>query len=211
MNSDEQPQKLGGVKTPKHSELIACLGWNHSFGHYLAAYERAVEVLFKSIDEGHQAIDLIAPPLLFLMRHSMELGYKFSLWELHRMNGEPYDPKAYKNHRLDQLHEALQTQHEKAVKKYDLPDSHVDNFVEYSAKTEAGLKQFIALDAGSFNFRYPIDNTGKPNFDQNQTVDLVALKLLYGDAMILLRHTADVLGEYVDIHNYMMRDFHGSF
>jgi hypothetical protein len=29
--------------------------------------------------------------------------------------------------------------------------------------------------------------------------------------MILLRHTADVLGEYVDIHNYMMRDFHGSF
>jgi len=53
----------------------------------------------------------------------------------------------------------------------------------------------------------PTDNSGKPNFDQNQTVDLVALKLLYDDAMILLRHTADVLSEYVDIHNYLMRDF----
>ncbi len=123
------------------------------------------------------------------------------------MNGEPYDPKVYKNHRLDQLHAALQAQHKKAVEKFNLPENEVENFAEYCVKTEAGLKKFNALDAGSFSFRYPIDNSGKPNFAPDQTVDLVALKLLYDDAMILLRHTADVLGEYVDIHNYLMRDF----
>lgn len=211
MESGPDPINLDVNYVPKNPELIARLGWTNSFGGYLGCYEQAVERLFKSIDQNQEPIDLIAPPLLFLMRHSMELGYKFTLWELHQMNGEPYDPKKYKNHRLDQLHEALQAQHKKAVEKYDLPDTEVENFAEYCIKTEAGLKKFHALDADSFSFRYPIDNSGKPNFARDQTVDLVALKHLYDDAMILLRHTADVLGEYVDIHNHMARDFSGDW
>lgn len=43
------------------------------------------------------------------------------------------------------------------------------------------------------------DNLGASNLPRDQTVDLRALKLAFDDAMILLRFTADVLGEYVDI------------
>jgi len=180
MDSDPEPLSLDFSKTPKNSQLIACIGWNRSFGGYLASYEQAVECLFKSIDRGREPIDLIAvsgqskPASKGRMKTSHfegSIAYwaawaalernERTLWELHQMNGEPYnDPKVYKNHRLDQLHEALQAQHKKAVEKYDLPESEVENFGEYCKKTEAGLKQFIALDAGSFNFRYPIDNVG---------------------------------------------------
>lgn len=209
MDCGSQPFNTDFSNEPKNAELIARLGYQPTFGGYLACYEHTVEHLFKSIDRAGEPIDLMARPLLFLMRHSMELGYKFTLSELHAINGEPYEPTLYNNHNLDQLHKHLRAQHAKAVEKYDLPESEVENFAEYCVKTEALLKIFRALDAGSFSFRYPIDKTGKPNFDSDATVDLVALKRSYNDAMILLRHTADVVGEYVDIHNQIAADFGG--
>ena len=184
-------------------ELIVRVGKRQSFASYLTAYEHAVKQLFDSVTSGREPAELIAPPLLFLMRHSMELGYKFTLWELHEMNGEPYDFERFKDHRLGELHEALREAHGKAVKKYDLPDDHVANFEEYCAKTEAGMKRFSRLDFRSMSFRYPVDTQGNPSLSKTETVDLVALKLLYDEAMVLLRHTADVLGEYVDIRNWM--------
>ena len=116
-------------------EIIVRVGKRQSFASYLTAYEHAVKQLFDSVTSGREPAELIAPPLLFLMRHSMELGYKFTLWELHEMNGEPYDFERFKDHRLGELHEALREAHGKAVKKYDLRDDHVENFEEYCAKT----------------------------------------------------------------------------
>ncbi len=187
--------------------MVAHIGSVHGFGGHLFCYEQAVERLFASIDNNVDPIDVIAPPLLFLMRHSMELGYKFTLWELHEMNEDEYDPKGYNHHDLEKLHRKMREQHQKAVEKFGLPQSHVDNFEEYCAKTESCLRQFTLLDSGSFNFRYPIDTQGKPNFAPDRTIDLVELKRLYNDAMVLLRHTTDVLGEYVEIYRYWERDF----
>ena len=184
-------------------ELVVPVGKRQSFISYLTAYEHAVKQLFDSVTSGCEPAELIAPPLLFLMRHSMELGYKFTLWELHEMNGEPYDFERFKDHRLGELHEALREAHRKAVEKYDLPENHVESFEEYCAKTEAGMKQFSRLDFRSMSFRYPVDNLGNPSLPKDETVDLFALKQLYDEAMVLLRHTADVLGEYVDIRNWM--------
>ena len=184
-------------------ELIVRVGQRQSFASYLTAYEHAVKQLFDSVASGREPAELVAPPLLFLMRHSMELGYKFTLWELHEMNGEPYDFQRFKDHRLGELHEALCEAHRKAVDKYDLPESHVENFDEYCEKTEAGMKQFSRLDFNSMNFRYPVNNQGNPSLPSGETVDLVALKQLFDDSMVLLRHTTDVLSEYVDIRNWM--------
>lgn len=183
--------------------MVANVGLYQTFGAYLGSYEQAVERLFSAAQSGHEALDVIAPPLLFLMRHAIELGYKYTLWELHQMNGEPYDLERYGDHKLRQLHRALGAQHEKAVAKYDLPESESENFKEYYSRTEAGMSLFEEMDATSFTFRYPIDKKGALNLPREQTVDLQALKLAFDDAMILLRHTADVLGEYVDIHRWM--------
>lgn len=191
--------------------MVAHVGLYRSFGAYLAFYEGVVEHLFAALREGKGTVDGFAPPLLFLMRHAMELGYKYTLSELHQMNEEPYDNKAYGKHGLRCLHVALRSQHGKAVEKYGLPDSVVSNFKDYCDKTETGMNQFEALDSTSFNFRYPVDKAGTPNFPPGQTVDLQAIKLTFDDSMILLRHTADVLGEYVDIHRWREAEAHGNW
>ena len=102
-------------------------------------------------------------------------------------------------------------QHEKAVAKYSLPESVVSSFEEHCVKTEAGMRHFEALDGTSFNFRYPMDKAGNPNFQHDQTVDLRATKEAFDDAMILLRHTADVLGHYVEIHDWMEAEAHANW
>jgi hypothetical protein len=186
-----------------YTNIVARVGQHQSFASYLGSYEQAVKQLFDSIVNGRESADLIAPPLLFLMRHSMELGYKFTLWELHEMNEEPYDFQGYKGHGLAKLHQALRESHRKAVEKYDLPDSHVENFKEHCEKTEAGMKLFSRLDFDSMGFRYPFNNQGNPNLPRDEVVDLMALKQAFDDAMILLKHTADVLGEYVDVRRWM--------
>jgi len=187
--------------------LLARVGNYQSFGAYLACYLHAVQRLFIAAQRGEDPLDMLAPPLLFMMRHSMELGYKFTLMGLHQMNEESYDTRSYANHKLSDLHVAMRKQHKKVVLKYDLPGSYVEGFEEYCEKTEAGMKQLEALDANSISFRYPADKTGKPNFLCDQTVDLLAVKQAFEDAIILLQHTAAVLGEYVDIWKHMAADF----
>lgn len=190
------------MKAQPH-ELVVPVGKRQTFVSYLTAYEHAVKQLFDSVANGREPAELIAPPLLFLMRHSMELGYKFTLWELHQMNGDIYDFEKFKDHRLVELHAALRNAHRVAVAKYDLPENHVESFEGYCAKTEAGMKEFSRLDFRSMSFRYPVDNKGSPSLPKNETVDLIALKQLYDEAMVLLRHTSDVLSEYVDIRKWM--------
>ena len=71
--------------------FVAHVGQRQSFASYLNSYEQAVKRLFDDIVSGKESVDLIAPPLLFLMRHSLELGYKFTLWELHQINEDAYN------------------------------------------------------------------------------------------------------------------------
>jgi hypothetical protein len=174
------------------------------FGAYLAFYETAVRRLFELLENGKETPDSLALPMLALMRHSMELGYKFSLWELHEALGEKFDTQAHGHHDLTKLHSALCDYFKRTVAHYGLPDQVADSFEEYRPKTEAAMQRFAALDKLSFSFRYPFDKkTGGANFDHQTTVDLAEIRDLYEQAMILLRHTADVVGEYVEIHRDM--------
>lgn len=197
--------------SPRDWRMIAHVGHHQSFGSYLLSYSNAVELMFREVQNGKEPIDLLAPPLLFLMRHTLELGYKYTLWELHRMIGEPFDANSYGHHKLAVLHSALLKKHQKAVEKFDLPEKEVTEFKEYCEKTSAFQKQFVLLDDSSFRFRYPIDKAGQQNFATYQKVDLLAIKEAFDHGMILLRHTADVLGEYEDIYKWMENDAYGDW
>jgi hypothetical protein len=196
---------------PSNQTMIAHVGGYQSFAAYLGSYVDAVDRLFKAVENREAPADVIALPLLFLMRHSMELGYKFTLWELHQMNDEQYPHDHFIKHRLPELHRALRDQYKKAAIKHDLPKHEVDRFKEYYKKTEAGMKQFNKLDDSSCKFRYPIDTRGVSNFKSDQTVDLVLVKKQFDDAMTLLRHTADVLSKYVECSRWMESEFSENF
>jgi hypothetical protein len=71
----------------------------------------------------------------------------------------------------------------------------LEDFARHSDKTRTGMEEFDQLDSSSFRFRYPIDKkTGNLVFSADDTVNLFNLKQLYDEAMVLLRHTVDVMG-----------------
>ena len=177
------------------SAFEARVGWFRDFGHYLFSYERAVELLYQKVASGEQTADSIVAPLVFLMRHSLELGYKYTLVELHFLNEVPYDSKKFGHHSLRDLHSALKEWFERVAAKWSLSESMLEDFARHYGKTQTGMEEFDQLDSSSFRFRYPIDKkTGNLVFSSDDTVNLFNLKQLYDEAMVLLRHTADVLG-----------------
>jgi len=185
--------------------FVARVGWFRGFADYLVSYERAVEILYEKVATGEETPDSIVVPLVFLMRHSLELGYKYTLVELHYLNEVPYDSKKFGHHSLKGFHSALKESFEKVAAKWFLSESMLEDFARHYHKTRAGMEEFDQLDSSSFRFRYPIDKkTGNLVFSGNETVNLLSLKQLYDDAMVLLRHTADVLSPARE----MLEEFH---
>ena len=74
--------------------FIARVGRYSNFSAYIQFYEHAVERLYCEVSEHNETADMAAVPLLFLMRHTIELGYKFSLFHLCQLNGSSFEPEA---------------------------------------------------------------------------------------------------------------------
>ena len=156
-------------------------------------------MLYAEVASGRRTADAVGASLVFLMRQSLELGYKFTVFELYRLSGSDYGPDAFKNslnkfrHSLGRWHSELEDAFEKVADKFALCDDERDDFAKHCEKTRLGMQAFEQLDLGSFNFRFPTDMEGNLIWSPEETVDLLALKNQFDEAMILLRHTADVL------------------
>ena len=91
------------MKTPDNNPhnlrpglFVLNLCFFRKFATYLFSYEQAVELLYGEVATGKQTAEMVGPPLVFLMRHSLELGYKFTVSELYRLSGSDYGPDALK-------------------------------------------------------------------------------------------------------------------
>lgn len=175
--------------------FVANMGCCCTFGAYLRSYELAVSALYAEVSSTELLADALAVPLLFLMRHSLELGHKLTLVKLHALNQTKYDSMKYKTHYLLDLHIAMKEEFEKVATAFDLPADVVADFNKHCKKTVLCVKEFSKLDFGSYSCRYPIDNDGKLVFSFER-IDLLSLKNRFDAGMLLLRHTADVLEPY---------------
>jgi hypothetical protein len=178
---------------PVH-HFTARIGRHTTFSAYVAFYEHAVEKLFRQVSEQNETADLTAIPLLFLMRHTIELGYKFSLFHLCELNGTSFTPEAKnaEGHSFEKLHARLRLEYTKA-----LSDGHVnekDNEIidEYFVRAENGIRLFDAIDDKSTKFRFPIDKQ-TPVFTEDTEVNLLELKDACDQAMELLGTVIDVI------------------
>src|SRR5258706_12144392 len=63
--------------------FTAHIGCNSSWSDYGGDYQWAVEILWTEVREGRATPDKAALPLLFLVRHALELGYKWNLAEFY--------------------------------------------------------------------------------------------------------------------------------
>ncbi len=169
--------------------FTAHVGLYPSFSAFVLFYEHSIEKLFSDVSEGNGAPDAIAIPLLFLMRHTMELGYKFSLVHLCKLNSNLFDPKGV-GHSLTKLHKQLGLEFSEAQKHGHVSAKDREAFDEYYTVTETKMLIFDKLDPGSVKLRFP-------NSDETpvlpEEVNLLKLKNGFDEAMILLDTVVDVI------------------
>lgn len=185
---DNNPRQLPEQRFNAH------VGQSSNFGAYLAFYEHAVERLYCEVSEHNETADMAAIPLLFLMRHTMELGYKFSLFHLCELNGSSFTPEAKgcEGHSFEKLHERLRLEYSKALSAGHVPEKDHEVIEEYFASTERAIKLFDTLDEKSTKFRYPIDRQ-IPVFPKDTQVNLLEMKNACDEAMGLLGTVIDVI------------------
>lgn len=187
---------------PKRWHFEAQIGFHVSYGSYLGAYQRAVDILFLEIKARNCPVNTISYPLLFLVRHSLEIGYKLNINYLSRYSGLD-DKVNWDKHNLIELHQAFKTHFMAVVKELDVDQYVVDDFNSYYSEVEKLTRTFNDLDRGSYSFRYPVDKKQKEVFKHEDTINLLDVKDLYDKALILLFHTADVLSGATDYYDYM--------
>lgn len=168
------------------------LGGFKDFLHYLNSFEKAVELLYSKVSNAEETPYSVALPLLFLMRHSLELGYKYNIVELHYLNEIPYDPKKF-DHPLRKLHNKLRELFQQAATKWSLSKSTLEDFDHHYVRTKRCMEEFEKLDNSSATFRYPIDKKGGASLSPDDKVNLLVLKESYDSGMVLLNHLVDVL------------------
>ncbi len=190
------------AKDLKRWTYEAQIGFHTSFGSYLGAYREAFNILFAQIEEKNVPVNVISYPLLFLARHSLELGYKFNinyLAKYSRLN----DKVNWNKHHLRELHEAFGLHFEAVVHELNISKDIADDFNARFAEVEKLAKTFDHIDRGSFSFRYPVDTQQKAVFEHEDTINLLDVKELYEKAMTLVFHTTDVLSDFTDYVGYM--------
>lgn len=188
-------------------KFITEIGESFNTHNYLYAYQEAVDTLYKEI-----ALDktigrmYLAIPMLFMMRHSMELGYKVNINYLSKYSGLTENVNN-NQHFLVKLHKSLAKHFNKASKTLEVSSEIKESFKEQYDKTERAMMYFDTLDPKSMGFRYMVDTNGKPIFQKEIQVNLLNLKKQYDEAMVLLNYTVDVLKEYADYMQEMLAEY----
>ena len=85
--------------------LTANLKMAMSHMSFLGQYERAVNIIIDQIISSGNRIDRVAYPLLYVIRHSLELGYKANLECLTKYSKKPLSKRILKHHNLATLHQ----------------------------------------------------------------------------------------------------------
>ncbi len=150
-------------------------------------YKDAVDTLFREISTGKETAESVAIPLLFLMRQTLELGYKYTIAEICLLNGTIYNPKK-DLHFLKKLHNRLRTEFDTLWTNGGVTNNKKSSFDEYYVITGIAMEWFDAIDPKGENFKYP-----QGSFKSNEKVNLLEVKDKFDEAMTLLAFTVDVI------------------
>lgn len=188
INTQTNSMKHGNNPRNRHEgHFTAHIGIYKKFNVFTSFYQDAVDKLFREVSEGNGSADNIAFPLLFLMRQTMELGYKYTIMEICRLNGAIYNPKTDR-HFLKKLHSRLKKEFDTLWQNNGVSNNKKTSFDEYYELTEIAMVWFDEIDPSGENFRYP-----QSSFAPNEKVNILDVKNKFDEAMTLLNFTVDVI------------------
>jgi hypothetical protein len=161
----------------------------------LGEYECAINIIIKDLKATKKRIDIVAHPVLYMMRHSLELGYKRNFEYFQQYSNRQTSKNLIGCHDLQKLHKEFKTH-------FDLINTvlHFDNdlvieFHKYYNHTKTLLYQLGSTEPSSF--RYTRNIKGQRIFQSTETKDIGEMKELYDKAIIMLTHTADLISPYL--------------
>lgn len=184
-------EKLPKGKADK-DRFISYIGSGFSDDYLLSQYENAVNVLINHLINSKDPVDLISNPLLYLMRHSLELGFKENiryLSEFSKMNGS----KKF-SHDLEDLQQEFKKHFDSICSLFPVDKIIIADFTKFYNKTNKLINLLGKKEASTF--RYFADRKGKPVQPYNAKRNILQMKRYYDKSIVLLNHTVNVLTPY---------------
>jgi hypothetical protein len=182
-------------------KLKAYVGHPYSDMNLVGQYENAVDILINHIVENGDRIDLIAHPLLYLMRHSIELALKENIRYLNKYSN--LGLKGIKTHSINDLFVVFEKHYEKIAIKLNFKTELEERYNKYSNDFNI-LIQKLGDDWSSF--RYIYSTSGEKVFSNTEIINLYDLKGLHDKARTFLTHIADAISPYTDFADYIKND-----
>lgn len=172
----------------------AHIGQNRNWWQYYNDYKKVVDYLIESIDKDNFLIDEVALPLLFMIRHSLELGLKANILAFEKVNVdvERISLKSKKGHSLEALYRKF-IEHIEAVRSKVVENEVIKQIDRHILKFDILIKKLHTLDKGSVCIRYPVDTDGKNNFDMSVMENIADIIEMYNDIQLFLSFSVEVL------------------
>ncbi len=159
--------------------LGECIG----LGHIRTQYDEVIEFIVEGVLYNGYDINKVYLPLMFLIRHSLELALKFNLENAKKMSPEKVPDRDYSNiHSLSTLYNCFGGDNGFIAKLNleSMSEKTKTQFDQYKMKYEELNEVVHQIDNNSRYFRFPIDKKGKkhPLYMKEHTLCKI-LKLYY--------------------------------
>ncbi len=151
-------------------------------------YQNAYKVLLSST----LAIDTIAMPILYLIRHYLELLLKINIeYFSNYSNSNCYLTKSTDTHELKKLNEAFFHHYNRAVENIvlNISDEEIDNVKNALSNI---IDRLDDIDKSSQSFRYVYDKKKKRQFEKSQYIDFHELIALLEEGEKILLYSIDI-------------------
>jgi len=158
---------------------------------YAMQYKKSFNILY----DANEAVDTIALPMLYSLRHYLELILKANIEYFYEFS-ELDDMVNTQEHKLFPLAHAFEKHWKKVILKFNID---IDD-LEYFKNLYKLLEIINLLDKNSMGFRYAYSKKtenidAKKHFEWMKQIDIFAIKNLFDKVTPLLNHSIDVFDD----------------
>ncbi len=161
------------IDLKKKYKFNAHIGLDRNWWRYYSHYKSTIDHLVESI-ENKLPVNTVSISLLFLIRHCLELGFKANILKLEKVSNAcpKLTFKGGNSHSLEKLFTIFKDHLNQILETNDIDISVRKKIQEYLCNAEKLKDTLHQLDKGSYNFRYPLDTEGRPNFEWDKQVNI---------------------------------------
>ena len=181
--------------------LTAYVGSSDSDMNLVGQYENAINILINKIVEEKSRIDIIAYPLLYLMRHTIELALKENIKYLKKYS--KLNLGKIKSHNLEDLLTNFETHYTKIEQNCNFDIELKKKCQSYISELKSTIKT-LGIDSSSFRYVNSFDES--KIFEFNKTINIFELKNKFDNSMIFLTHNSDTISPYTNYIDYIKYD-----